>query len=220
MIKTLNIISIAFLGIITIACTSLVYSPSINLPDKIRKDETKIVAAYESLPSTSNSIDKGMIVALQHSYSDNICMQLKYWTDFDSYGSEKDYLHGASITSYISLNDTNSPYKFYLAPTIGMSLNENRIQMGTIGSWLAVQTPSFYFFEPYAAIGFIYANTNVKSKVAYGFGIMSNLGTHIKLYKNLRLNIEYSFPIKIDMYFKTGTLFVTPTIGFSYGGGY
>ena len=32
-----------FLGILTISCSSLVYSPSINMPDKIQKDETKIL---------------------------------------------------------------------------------------------------------------------------------------------------------------------------------
>ncbi|MGA2297509.1 MAG: hypothetical protein ABSG15_08185 [FCB group bacterium] len=219
--KVLDFIVFIIFGTIIISCSSLVYSPSINLPDKIQKDETKLSAAYEYLPFTLKTdagryFDNGIVVSLQHSYSDRFCMQVKYWTDVNTYGVGDTYKHGASIISYIRLNAPNAAYKFYLAPTIGMSLEDNRIQMGTLGSWLAVQCPQVTFLEPYAAAGFIYGNTDLKNNY-WGFGIMANLGTYIPVYNKLKLNIELSSPTLFNMTKSITTIYLTPTIGFYWG---
>lgn len=213
----MKIIIVLIIMIIVTSCTSLVYSPSINLPEKIKKDETKIIAGYESLPSTSEYIDNGLIAAVQHSYSDRFCMQVKYWSDFNTYSNDKNYLHGASINSYFLLNDTNSSYKLYLVPTVGISLKDNIINMGVIGSYLGIQTPQFYFLKPYAALGFLYGRTDLDINRYFGFGAITNIGTNIHIYKNLNLNIEYSLTFVYDGFWKSAFGYGTPTIIFNYG---
>lgn len=213
----MKLLIILILMIIVTSCTSLVYSPSINMPDKIQKDTTNIIAGYESLPSTGQFIDKGLIVAVQHSYSDRFCMQVKYWSDLIPYSNDNNYLHGASINTYYLLNDTNSSYKLYLAPTVGMSLKDNSINMGVIGSYFGMQTPDIYFFKPYAAVGFMYGRTNLQNNQYYGLGAITNIGTNINIYKNIGLNMEYSFTFVYDGFLNSAFGYGTPTISFKYG---
>ncbi|MBM2814038.1 MAG: hypothetical protein HW421_800 [Ignavibacteria bacterium] len=219
--KSLKILLVIISVAITFSCASLTYSPSLNLPDKIQKDETKVAAAYELLPLTNDNEDgddivHGMFVSIQHSYSSRFCMQAKYWAEINSFKAGKDYNHGAALTSYILLNDTNAVNKFYLAPTIGMSLIENKIDMGTIGSWIAMQTQKYSVFEPYAALGIIYGNTNF-DRNEWGLGLIPNVGTNISIFNNLMLNIEISFPQLINSDFEFVRYYFCPTVGFSYG---
>ncbi|MFH1051259.1 MAG: hypothetical protein V1779_10080 [bacterium] len=213
--KKLTIMFVILTGVFLVSCTG-VYSPSINLPDKITKNETKIFAAFEILPSLANRTDEGLVLAVQHSFSNNVAVQLKYWSDINSYDTEDGYLHGFSLISYILLSDTNSNFRFYAVPTIGMSLVGNEIELGTIGSWIAVQTPNLYFFKPYFSIGFLAGSTDLNSSDSWGFAIMTNVGTNIQLYDKLMLNFEMSFPLKYDFYWEDLVLFYTPTIGISY----
>ncbi len=218
--KVLNNIICLLAGCFAISCSSLVYSPSINLPDKIQNNETKISAAYERLPLTNENEDKelssnGAFISLQHSFFDYFCIQIKYWSDLNTFSSENEYKHGLSITGYLLLNDSTADYRFYLVPTIGTSLLNKDIKMGTIGSWIALQTPSFSIFKPYAAAGFLYGNTNVKRK-HYGFGILANIGTNINIYRQLNLSIEFSVPTLINMETNAVTTYFAPTIGFTY----
>jgi hypothetical protein len=194
----------------------LVYSPSLNLPDNIQKDETTLLVAYEKLPSTGEFVDDGIIVSLQQSFSDYFNLQIKYWTDLNTYKTDVDYLHGASLTAYFMLSDTTDTYKFIVAPTVGASMRENEFEMLVVGSWIAIKTPEIWVLKPYFGLGLVYANTNFNSSDQYGFGLLSNIGFNIPLSSKIKFNFEFSFPLKIDMYWQTAYLFYTPTVGLSF----
>lgn len=208
---------IALSGVINISCTSMVYSPSINLPDKIQKNDTRITGAYEGLASVAHFIDNGIIISIQHSFSDSVSLQLKYWSDIDTYHNQKKYLHGASLTTYILIGDSNSTYKSYFAPTFGMAFNKDALQMWTIGGWYAVQTPPLYFLKPYGAIGLIFGSEDYKRDSHVGFGLVLNLGSNIKIYRNLKFNIELTGSMVIAEGAELPGFFFSPTFGFSYG---
>lgn len=215
-----------FFGIILIlsiflvaSCKTLVYSPSVNLPDKIDKGETKIFAAYEALPDNQNTPifnNNGVIFGIQHSFTNNYCLSLKYWSDINSLGGNKYYLHGASLTNYFLLNDKNSDFKYYIIPTIGMAMRDNEVQLGVIGSWIGIQSPIISIFKPYLTAGFMYGNYDYYNN-GYGFGIPVNIGTTVNVYSNINLFFELSVGSMFDSKFYWQETAATPTIGFSLG---
>lgn len=214
------------------SCQSLVYSPSINLPDEIKKDNTNLIAAYERLPLTSsdeenNDMNNGFMTALQHSFTNRFMLQVKYWADANSMNLGIKFKHGLSLNGFILLNDSNSSYKFYLSPLMAAAFEENITMMGVIGTSVSVQTPKFYVFEPFLSVGMFYGSTfynqnyNLDSRYYYGnnagIAIISNAGAYIPLYGNLKLYLELSFPAVYYSEFTTWATFLVPSIGFKYG---
>ena len=200
------------------SCTSLVYSPSINLPEKIHKDETSVIGAFERMPATNYSEENGAIVAIQHSFSDKLCIQFKYWAAFNVFKTNQDYLHGASLTAYYLLSDSNSAYKLFFSPNIGASLINNAFEFGAIGANLALQTPGLWILKPFGAIGLVYGKENFNREGYWGIGVLANLGADIKIFKKINAKIEFAFPTIYNKLDNEWTFYyLLPTIGFSYG---
>lgn len=219
MIVNVLLKSVFFLGlaIIISSCKNLAYSPSINLPEKMQKGKTEIMAGYECLPTTNSSLDDGIVVAIKHSFTDYICLQAKYWADLVPYSDDKDYLHGASLTSYFLLSSSEASFKFYLSPTMGMAMNGNKIEMGVFGGYIGMQFPNWLFLKPYASVGLLYGRTDSNDPKYYGYGAVLNIGTNIQLYKELNLCLEYSLVAIMNKVSKLNHSSGTPTIAFSYG---
>lgn len=225
----LTIISV--FGILS-SCQSLVYSPSINLPDRIEKDKTNLILAYETLPLTvedekGNNLNEGFIALIQHSFSNRFLLQGKYWADINSMNQSILFKHGISLNATIRLNDTNASYKLYLLPSIGTSLEENSLMMGVFGLSTALQTPKFSVLEPFVALGVLYGNTfysqNYKQGNRLYFGrndgiaIIPNAGTYINLYGRMKLYIELSAPMLYNLEFSDWATYLVPTVGFKFG---
>jgi hypothetical protein len=231
-IKVLFFIIMTFSCLLMSSCQSLVYSPSINLPDEIKKDNTNLIAAYERLPLTSsdeekNDMNNGFMTALQHSFTNSFMLQAKYWADVKSMNDGLKFKHGLSLNGFIRLNDANASYKFYLSPLVAAAFEENVTLMGVIGASASVQTPKFFVLEPFLSVGMYYGSTyynqNHNNGFRYlygkndGFAILSNAGTYIPLFGNLKLYLELSFPAVYYSDFATWETFLVPTIGFKYG---
>ncbi|MCO5249795.1 MAG: hypothetical protein M9949_00045 [Candidatus Kapabacteria bacterium] len=215
---------VTFSCVLISSCQSLVYSPSINLPDEIKKDNTNLIAAYERLPLTSsdeekNDMNNGFMAALQHSFTNSFMLQAKYWADVNSMNDGLKFKHGLSLNAFIRLNDSNSPYKFYLSPLVAAAFEENVTLMGVFGASASVQTPKFYVFEPFLSVGMFYGSSYNKYYHGNydGIAIIPNAGAYIPLYGNLKLYLELSFPAVYYSDFATWETFLVPTIGFKYG---
>ncbi|MBX3042420.1 MAG: hypothetical protein KIT33_07100 [Candidatus Kapabacteria bacterium] len=225
----IRIIAFTLIAVSFISCQSLVYSPSINLPDKIQKDETTLMLAYERLPLTyydeaKNLSNDGFMMSLQHSFSDKFALQSKYFASINSMKNDIRFKHGASISGYFLLSQPSSDYKYYIVPTFGMSLEENEIMLGTGGVWIAMQVPELYFIEPYFALGVLYGNTFYSQSYSQGFrqyntnndgiAIVPNIGTYIALTSRIKLNIEITLPFFSN--FDYSDAYFVPTLGFRY----
>lgn len=225
----MNKIFILIAAVLITGCSSsLVFSPSVNLPvTTLKKGEFDVQASAEFFPETrpdnvGSKTSIGGHLLLGYGLSDKHSIHGKGWLDFDNKGMYATR-SGFSINMVNQLWQFNTRTKLLLLPKIGMVLDGKH--RGGYGAELPVILHYHYQknISVYSGFGFIYGLVDFEKKEIHnrselqsGFGITHHLGTSIFLYRKLRLNAELTTLYQNNNFEDRSHLIFSPTIGIGF----
>ncbi|MBS1537315.1 MAG: hypothetical protein JST20_06165 [Bacteroidetes bacterium] len=200
----LSLLSVVIISLIS-GCTSLVYSPSLQLPiQPLQKEQVQAGVGMVLLPETRPSPAEqktafGVEGFVRYGFSDKFSMQIRYWNDVHSAGDAN--RAGFSFSGTHLLGDTNSKTRFGLTIGSGMLLNNYTLEplgVSVVGSvWLPEMSNNL---RPYCSVG-ILTGFHVSSTVKeWGAGLLLQGGLAWKLIKIWTLNFEGSFIGQANFY--------------------
>lgn len=218
-----------FIVLLLASCSkSLVYSPSINLPNEpLKEKEIDFQGGAELLPEArpeeleGNQTTFGINGQLSYGFTDNFSLSFKGWADIE--GREGWFRSGYSLNAQFSM-PINENSRFLIIPRIGMALHDDDISGYGIGTTVLYQQALSKNFSWYGGLGLIWGfhhleyetNQNNERRIPMGFGIVGNLGIGWQLTKNIRLNFELSPIYQINGFDENEQMLLSPTIGVGY----
>lgn len=226
--KYINLWIILIIGILTSCSNSLVYSPSINLPNKpLKEKEIDLQGGLELLAETrpeelqGNQTTLGLGGQLSYGFSNKFNLSLKGWADIE--GRENSIRSGYALNGqFIKLIDEES--RIITIPRLGIVLDGNEISGYGIGTSILYQKSISKIFSWYGGVGLLWGfrdldkekNYNDKEKLPMGFGILGNLGIGCQLLNTIRLNLEINPIYQINTFDENSQMLFSPTIGIGY----
>ncbi len=210
------------LGTLGTGCTSLVYSPSATLPSKpLANDQGQVVASANLLPETGGGYAKGGELVGRYALSDRVTLQARFWSRLENLRYLE--LNGFSVESLIMLNDSTSAIRYGLMPRAEFMLNGRSID-GRAGFLTAVAwLPKVAFLQPYIGLGtgagMVTVDNNNESTGYtnyWGYAILANVGTNMKLFGSFGLNAELSGVLQFNA--GDGSIFryILPSLGVAW----
>lgn len=225
-----NIIIILLIGLLTSCSKSLVYSPSINLPNQpLKEKEIDIQGGVELLPETrpeelqGNLTTFGMSGQLSYGFTEKFNLSVKGWGDLE--GRESTIRSGYSLNGqFIKPLDENEDNRIIFLPRIGIALNGNDIAGYGLGVSAIYQQTINEKLSWYGGAGLFWGfrylekelNLNNEEKMPAGFGVIGNVGIGWQLSNNIRLNCEISPIYQINTFDENSQLMFSPTFGIAY----
>ena len=226
---TPKIIINAFLLIVLTSCSSsMVYSPSINLPNEIlKKNEFDFHGGFEAMPETrpeklsgGDQTTLGIHGQVGYGYNDKFNMSIKGWMDLGD--RENEIRYGISLNSQF-VKAINDKKKIIVLPRVGASFGGIGIGYGLSNSFIfhhAINQKVGYYAGVGGAWGYEslhnQTNDNGERKVPMGFGILGNFGLSWEIQSGIRLNFEVSPIYQINTFDDVDQFIFSPQIGVGY----
>lgn len=215
-------------ALISSCSSSLVYSPSINLPNQpLKEKEIDLIGGFELLPETrqkaiqGNPTTMGLNGQVSYGFSDKFNMSLKGWLDIENRLNST--RSGFALNGQF-INQISSDSRTILLPRIGIALGGNTISGYGFGASFIYQKNFIQNFSWYGGIGFLWGFKNLEKEVnslnernlPMGIGIIGNLGLSWQFYNKLRLNLELSPVYQVNIFDKNSQLLLSPSISIGY----
>lgn len=207
---------------------SVVYSPSINLPNKIlAKNEIDVQAGIELLPEArpevlmGNQTTLGINGQLSYGFGDKFNLSVKSWADIE--GRENVVRSGFSLNAQF-IKNIDEQSRLILLPRFGIALNAADIVGYGLGSSVlyhrTLKEKLSWYGGVGAAWGFRYLekdlDAEMNEELPMGLGLIGNLGIGWELATNFRLNAELNPIYQINTFENNSQFLVSPTIGLGY----
>ena len=222
-------LSLFILIIISSSCSkSLVYSPSINLPNKtLKAKEVDLMGGIELMPEArpeslgGRPTTIGMNGQIGFGFSNQINISLKGWVDIE--GRENLTRSGYSLSGqYIIPKNLNS--RFILLPRVGIALYGRDVKGYGISSSLIYHEVFNNKISVYVGGGLIWGfrflekstNEDGDEKVPMGLGIIGNSGVAFEITKGIRINFELSPILQLNTFDYNQQFIFSPQIGVGY----
>lgn len=222
-------LSLFFLIIILSSCSkSLVYSPSINLPNKtLKAKEVDLVGGIELMPEArpeelgGKPTTIGLNGQIGYGFSKRINFSIKGWMDIE--GRENFTRSGYSLSGqYIVPTKMNS--RIILLPRFGIALYGNDIRGYGISSSLiyheSINNKLSVYIGGGLAWGFRFleksTNEDGEKKLPMGIGIIGNSGVAFEITKGIRINFELSPILQLNTFDDNQQFIFSPQIGIGY----
>lgn len=215
-------ILVFILALCVTSCTSsLVYSPTINLPtEPLKQHQVEANGGILYLPETrphraDRNMSFGFDGLLRYGLTDRVSLQAKGWRALkDLRGDSRS---GFSLGSLVTLSAPSSTWQYGLIGQGGFVLWNSDIEGG--GGSLSVVTwaPQFHSMKPYAGLGFIVGRRNSNSgnsdSFEWGWAITNNLGLNTTFSKHFGLNIELVTLYTKNEYDNYTKFLISPSLG-------
>ncbi len=210
-----------FLIFQAIGCiSSLVYSPSLNLPPQpLQYNDGQAIAGYSSLAETrpdrvNQNTSPGEEFLFRFGISNHVSLQIKAWKDI-SEDDDKNQRNGLSIGSLIALNDSMNTLRFGLMPMVGVVFDISKIEGGGGYCPFIIWLPHYKWIYPSIAFGPIVGIRDIVTepdKKQWGWGIISNFGIGFRIVTVVHLNAEISYIIQNDEINHLSYSFFSPSV--------
>ncbi len=207
---------------------SMVYSPSINLPNEILKEEEfDFQAGFEAMPEARPEKLKGSQTTIGlngqigYGINDKFNMSAKVWLELKQ--REGSVRSGLSLNwQFISVLDENK--RIIILPRIGIS------ESGFFDFGYGIGSSAIYHHSLngkigyYAGIGGVWGflhlhkdlNDNGEKKIPMGFGVLGNIGLSWEMIYGIRLNFEINPIYQINTFDEIEQVIFSPQIGVGY----
>lgn len=211
------------------SCTkSMVYSPSLNLPNKpIREKEIDIQGGVELMPEAraenlgGSPTTFGVNGQIGYGFSDKFSLGVKGW--IDAQGREGATRFGVALHGQV-VRATGPTKRLVIMPRIGLALQGDQIAGYGLGASAVFQKE---FSEQVAwhiggglAWGFRYLNEDInaagENKIPMGFGLLGHLGLAWEFAPGLRLGVEATPLYQINTFDENQQFIVSPQLGLGY----
>ncbi len=227
--KLIILVSLFIGGVFLTNCSSsLVYSPSLNLPQQpLAEKEVDLNAGVEMLPETrpdfTSSKDKstfGLNGHIGYGFTNKFNMYAKGWITKNDNNS---YRSGFSMNGTFNFKiDDNSRYM--LLPRIGILLDNQNISGYGASCLLIYQSKIIENLSFNSGGGVIWGYKNLfettnsigERKISMGFAIQGNAGVIYQISENIRCNLEINPLYQINTFDNKQNFVISPNISLGY----
>jgi hypothetical protein len=207
---------------------SMVYSPSLNLPNKpLKEKELDLQGGVELMPEArtenlgGNKTTFGVSGQIGYGFSDKFSLGVKGW--IDAQGREDAARFGVALQGQV-VNTISSTNRLVLVPRIGLAFWGDQITGYGLGASAVFQKEfserTAWHFGAGLAWGFRYLNEDInaagENKVPMGFGLLGHLGFAWEFAPGLRLSAEAVPLYQINTFDKNQQFIVSPQLGLGY----
>ena len=224
-----KILSFLILIILGTSCSkSLVYSPAVNLPQKMLKEkEIDLSGGVELMPEAraeflgGRPTTLGLNGQIRYALSDQFNMSFKGWIDVEGRGSST--RSGFSMAwQVIKPKDTKS--RFIFLPQFGMVLNGDNISGYGVSSSIIYHEEMSDRFSFYLGGGVLWGfrffdklvNEEGETRWPMGFGLIGNTGVAFEIANGFRVNMEVAPIVQLNTFDKNYQVMLAPQIGVGY----
>lgn len=209
--------------------SSLVYSPSLNLPaSPLKKEQGQVILGGILMPETrphrsekKNTVKPGGEGFLRYAFSDNFTLSVKGWSDFAvkeqlTFGDEiynQDGQRGGVAVQGIFQLPALGGYKFAVIPNIAVLSEGSHFQAEGASILLSVWSPSIKILTPYMAIG---PAIGFYDREIAGYGAIANVGAAMEVFPNFSVNAEVAGIIQVNRYDAITHGIVSPSVAVSW----
>jgi hypothetical protein len=210
---------IASTVLLTGCASSLVYSPSVQLPTSpLRAGSGQLMVGGEFLPETRpiavpQDAEPGATGLIRYAFSDHLTLQAKSWFALNNTSAD---LSGISLSGIVPFGDTGSrSLRFGTMISIAfLSDNENGdLAIGGTGfsasllAWLPISSDKLTL---YGSFGPAYGVRNA-SYDSEGYGAILSLGLAYNFCSSLSANLECAGVLARDLYDLTTNIIISPS---------
>ncbi|MEE9442731.1 MAG: hypothetical protein V3V99_08695 [candidate division Zixibacteria bacterium] len=208
-------------SLISMGCTSsLVYSPTINLPVRpMTQKQAQFLGGVGYFPETRPEVTKektafGGEATFRMALCDHYSLQFKGWKDLSE--NRRDDRFGFSFgTMAIVKNSPN--YKLSISPTAALVFGDGSLEGGGAGMPFSFWFTKFNSVNLYASVNPVFGvRAQVREKREWGWGIITNIGTSILVKNHLTINLELSSVKQVNVYEDKRNNFLCPSVNIGY----
>ncbi|MEZ4985970.1 MAG: hypothetical protein R2795_13200 [Saprospiraceae bacterium] len=210
-------------------CSSLLYSPSLNLTNQpIQEKQIDMQGGVELLPETRmlnatfpDNLQLGWSGGLRYGFGKQFNMGFKAWGEFSP---RQTLLRGGGSIDAQFLRIISPQTRLILLPRVGIALNGNSIAGYGLSASAIYQREVSDHFSWYGGIGAVWGvkdftqeqNIANELKMPMGAGVVGNLGIGWQLTNGLRANIELNPILQLNTFDNRQQFLLAPSVGVGY----
>lgn len=213
---------------LTNCSSSLVYSPSMNLPQRpLAEKEVDLNGGVELFPETRpESIESkeknafGFNGQLGYGFTNDFSMYAKGWLTYENVGYNRT---GFALSGVINF-PINENSRYMIIPRVGMALERNEINGFGASTMFVYQSniSEKFSFTSGGGLSWGYndlykkSTDNFELKFPFGYGLQGNVGLTYQIFENLRCNLEVNPLYQINTFDSKQNFVVAPNISLGY----
>jgi hypothetical protein len=216
--KIKNVIFLFLLWNIFVGCSSIVYSPTIDLPARpLKKGQGQFVYGVGMLAETrpketGKKLDLGHEIFVRYGFGENFSFQEKVWADISEI--ENKWRGGISASGIFVLNDSTSKFRFGVMPTLAFLFDGKPVEGGGGAVPIILWFPRIETFHFYTAMGPAIGLRDAigKKKPQWGWGIVTNVGFSAVPSSVMSINVEIVGILQVNEYDKIIHFIIAPGV--------